>query len=100
MTISKMVVQPGGSATKKEKILHINVKPGLKADTKITHRTASSNMKAATSDTPRRFLPGRSFAPRATSMTIGEVVPIITQSEIFKPSTVKRLKGYFGDATN
>lgn len=118
MKISKMVVQPDGSARKEEKILQINVKPGWKAGTKITFpregdqipgkvpadivfiirdkhhdkfKREGSDIKYTAKISLKEALcaTGQLKVPTLT----GEVVPINIQNEVIKPSTVKRLQG-------
>lgn len=118
MKISKMVVQPDGSARKEEKILQINVKPGWKAGTKITfpkegdqipgkvpadivfiirdrpHSTfkrESSDIKYTAKLTLKEALcaTGQLKVPTLS----GEVIPINIQNEVIKPTTIKRLQG-------
>lgn len=118
MKISKMVVQPDGSARKEEKILLITVKPGWKAGTKITfpregdqipgkvpadivfiirdkpHNTfkrESSDLKYTAKISLKEALcaTGQLKVPTLT----GEVIPINIQNEVIKPSTIKRLQG-------
>lgn len=118
MKISKMVVQPDGSATKEEKILQINVKPGWKAGTKITfpregdqipgkvpadivfiirdkpHNTfkrEGSDIKYTAKITLKEALcaTGQLKVPTLT----GEVISINIQNEVIKPSTIRRIQG-------
>lgn len=118
MKISKMVVQPDGTARKDEKILTINVKPGWKAGTKITFpkegdqipgkvpadivfiirdkvhssfKREGSDIKYTAKITLKEALcaTGHLSVPTLT----GEVIPISIQNEVIKPSTVKRLQG-------
>jgi DnaJ homolog subfamily B member 4 len=118
MKISKMVVQPDGSARKEEKILQINVKPGWKAGTKITFpkegdqipgkvpadivfiirdkphanfKREGSDIKYTAKITLKEALcaTGQLKVPTLT----GDVIPINIQNEVIKPSTVKRLQG-------
>lgn len=118
MKISKMVVQPDGSARKEEKILQINVKPGWKAGTKITFpkegdqipgkvpadivfriadkphpnfKREGSDIKYTAKITLKEALcaTGQLQVPTLT----GEVIPINIQNEVIKPTTVKRLQG-------
>ena len=118
MKISKMVVQPDGSARKEEKILQINVKPGWKAGTKITfpkegdqipgkvpadivfiirdkpHSTfkrEGSDLKYTAKITLKEALCGSGHL-KVPTLT-GEVVPVSIQNEVIKPNTVKRLQG-------
>lgn len=118
MKISKMVVQPDGSARKEEKILQITVKPGWKAGTKITFpregdqipgkvpvdivfiirdkphcqfKREGSDIKYIAKISLKEALcaNGQLKVPTLT----GELIPINTKSEVIKPVTVKRLKG-------
>lgn len=117
MKISKMVMQPDGSAQKEEKILQINIKPGWKAGTKITFpregdivpgkvpadivfiirdkphgqlKRDGSDLKYTAKITLKEALcaTGKLKVP-----ALGEVIPINIQNEIIKPTTVKRLQG-------
>lgn len=118
MKISKMVVQPDGSARKEEKILTINVKPGWKAGTKITFpkegdqipgkvpsdivfiirdkphanfKREGSDIKYTAKITLKEALcaSGQLKVPTL----LGEIIPISIQNEVIKPTTVKRLQG-------
>lgn len=118
MKISKMVVQPDGSARKEEKILQITVKPGWKAGTKITFpregdqipgkvpvdivfiirdkphnqfKREGSDIKYTAKISLKEALcaTGQLKVPTLT----GEVIPINIQNEVIKPVTVKRLQG-------
>lgn len=118
MKISKMVVQPDGSANKEEKILQINVKPGWKAGTKITfpregdqipgkvpadivfiirdkpHSTfkrEGSDIKYTAKITLKEALcaTGQLKVPTLT----GDVISINIQNEVIKPSTIRRIQG-------
>jgi DnaJ-class molecular chaperone len=118
MKISKMVVQPDGSAHKVEKILQIVVKPGWKAGTKITFPKEGDqfpgkvpkdivfiirdkphgNFKREGSDIKYTAKISLKEALCATGhlkvpTLTGEVVPVNIQSEVIKPTTVKRLQG-------
>lgn len=118
MKISKMVVQPDGSARKEEKILQITVKPGWKAGTKITFpkegdqipgkvpadivfiirdkphtqfKREGSDIKFTAKVTLKEALcaTGSLKVPTLT----GEVLTLNIQNEVIKPNTVKRLHG-------
>lgn len=118
MKISKMVVQPDGSARKEEKILQINVKPGWKAGTKITFpkegdqipgkvpadivfiirdkphvsfKREGSDIKYTAKITLKEALCATGQLKVPTLM--GDVLPINIQNEVIKPSTTKRLQG-------
>lgn len=118
MKISKMVVQPDGSARKEEKILTINVKPGWKAGTKITFpkegdqipgkvpadivfiirdkphtnfKREGSDIKYTAKITLKEALCASGHLKVPT--LLGEVIPISIQNEVIKPTTVKRLQG-------
>jgi DnaJ-class molecular chaperone len=120
MKISKMVVQPDGSARKEEKILQINVKPGWKAGTKITfpregdqvpgkvpadivfiirdkpHATfkrEGSDIKFTARVTLKQALCcGGSWQLRVPVLD-GEAVVLNFNQEVIKPNSVKRLQG-------
>lgn len=118
MKISKMVVQPDGSARKEEKILQIVVKPGWKAGTKITFpkegdqipgkvpqdivfiirdkphasfKREGSDIKYTAKLTLKEALCGTGHLKVPT--LAGEKLPINIQNEVIKPTTVKRLQG-------
>jgi DnaJ-class molecular chaperone len=118
MKISRMVVDPDGTARKEEKILQITVRPGWKAGTKITfpkegdqipgkvpadivfiirdkpHNTfkrEGSDIKYTTKISLKEALCATGSL-RVPTLT-GEVVPINVQNEIIKPTTIKRLQG-------
>lgn len=118
MKISKMVVQPDGSARKEEKILQINVKPGWKAGTKITFPREGdqipgkvpadivfiirdkphANFKREGSDLKYTAKINLKEALCATGQLkvptlTGEAISISIQNEVIKPITVKRLQG-------
>jgi DnaJ-class molecular chaperone len=119
MKISKMVVQPDGSARKEEKILQITVKPGWKAGTKITFpkegdqipgkvpadivfiirdkphsqfKREGSDIKFTAKITLKEALCATGHLKVPTLMP-GEVIPLNIQNEVIKPTTVKRLQG-------
>ena len=118
MKISKMVVQPDGTARKEEKILQVNVKPGWKAGTKITFpregdqipgkvpadivfiirdkphvnfKREGSDIKYIAKITLKEALCATGHIKVPTLS--GEVIPITIQNEVIKPSTVRRLQG-------
>lgn len=118
MKISKMVVHPDGSATKEEKILQINVKPGWKAGTKITFPREGDQIPGKVPadivfiirDKPHGIFKREGSDLRYSAkislkealcatghlkvpILTGEVIPINIQNEVIKPSTVKRLQG-------
>ncbi|KAG5666567.1 hypothetical protein PVAND_014585 [Polypedilum vanderplanki] len=120
MKISKMVVQPDGTARKEEKILQINVKPGWKAGTKITfpkegdqipgkvpadivfiirdkpHATfkrEGSDIKFTAKVTLKQALCcAGSWQLRVPTLG-GDSIALNFNNEVIKPNTVKRLQG-------
>lgn len=120
MKISKMVVQPDGTARKEEKILQINVKPGWKAGTKITFpkegdqipgkvpadivfiirdkphdkfKREGSDIKYTAKITLKQALCCASQWQLRVPTITGENLPINITNEVIKPNSVKRLQG-------
>lgn len=120
MKISKMVVQPDGSARKEEKILQINVKPGWKAGTKITFpregdqipgkvpadivfiirdkphavfKREGSDIKFTARVTLKQALCCAGNWQLSVPTIEGATVPITFNHEVIRPSSVKRLQG-------
>lgn len=117
MKISRMVMQPDGTARKEEKVLNITVKPGWKAGTKITFQREGDVMpgkipadivftirdkshptfKREASDI--RYTAKISLRNALCGITVrvptlsGELVTINTTNEVIKPNTVKRIQG-------
>lgn len=117
MKISRMVMQPDGSAKKEEKVLNITVKPGWKAGTKITfqregdvvpgkipadivfiirdkpHSTfkrEGSDIRYTAKVTLKQALCG--ITVRVPTLS-GEQITLNTSNEVIKPNTVKRIQG-------
>ncbi|KAK6639169.1 hypothetical protein RUM43_007439 [Polyplax serrata] len=117
MKISRRVLQPDGSVKKEDKVLTINVKPGWKAGTKITFQKEGdqgrnkipadivfvirdkphpyfkrdgSNIKYVAKISLKQALCG--CTAEIPTLT-GERIPLHINSEIVKPTTVKKLTG-------
>lgn len=117
MKISRMVMQPDGTARKEEKVLNITVKPGWKAGTKITFQREGdvlpgkipadivfiirdkphATFKREASDI--RYTAKVSLKNALCGVTVrvptltGEPVTLNTTNEVIKPNTVKRIQG-------
>lgn len=117
MKISRMVMQPDGTARKEEKVLNITVKPGWKAGTKITFQRegdvvpgkipadivfiirdkSHATFKREASDI--RYTAKISLRQALCGVTVrvptlsGEQITLNTTNEVIKPNTVKRIQG-------
>lgn len=117
MKISRLVIQPDGSAKNESKVLQLQVKPGWKAGTKVTFpregdqtpgkipadiiftirdkphnsfKREGSDIKYTAKITLKESLCGMNLViPTLT----GEKIPLDMSREVIKPTTIKRIPG-------